>query len=258
MAFFTILRRTASSAIPRTIRALGTQRNYSSAIFSPLKNSSSCFSQGIIQTISSPILKFSSLSTQSKTDQKLVNILDSEIESAEEDGDVESDEIPDGFPFEIKDDPGKQTIMLGRNYQGEDIKVVVHMPGPVEEEEQEDEDGDKNESHEDDGQTCISMIVSVAKGRNEPCLEFGCTVYPDEISIDSLSVKDPDTSEDDLAYEGPNFSDLDENLQNAFQKYLEARGIKPSTTNFLFEYMSNKENKEYLNWLKNVKYFVKK
>lgn len=51
--------------------------------------------------------------------------------------------------------------------------------------------------------------------------------------------------------------DLDENLQKAFHKYLEIRGIKPSTTNFLHEYMINKDSKEYLMWLKNVKAFIK-
>ena len=51
-------------------------------------------------------------------------------------------------------------------------------------------------------------------------------------------------------------SDLDENLQNAFHKHLEIRGIKPSTTNVLFDYMANKDNKEYLLWLKNLKNFV--
>jgi complement component 1 Q subcomponent-binding protein len=53
-------------------------------------------------------------------------------------------------------------------------------------------------------------------------------------------------------------SDLDENLQNAFLKYLEIRGIKPGVTNVLFDYMANKDTKEYLLWLKNVKNFVEK
>lgn len=52
------------------------------------------------------------------------------------------------------------------------------------------------------------------------------------------------------------FRDLDENLQKAFHKYLEIRGIKPSTTNFLHEYMINKDSREYLVWLKNLKKFV--
>ena len=51
-------------------------------------------------------------------------------------------------------------------------------------------------------------------------------------------------------------SDLDENLQKAFHKYLEIRGIKPSTTNYLHEYMINKDSREYLRWLKNLKEFV--
>lgn len=51
-------------------------------------------------------------------------------------------------------------------------------------------------------------------------------------------------------------SDLDENLQKAFHKYLEIRGIKPSTTNFLHEYMINKDSREYLVWLKKLKEFV--
>lgn len=53
-------------------------------------------------------------------------------------------------------------------------------------------------------------------------------------------------------------SDLDENLQKAFHKYLEIRGIKPSTTNFLHEYMINKDSREYLNWLNKLKKFIEK
>lgn len=52
------------------------------------------------------------------------------------------------------------------------------------------------------------------------------------------------------------FSDLDENLQKAFLKYLEVRGVNPSLTNFLHEYMISKESKEYLEWLKNLKNFI--
>lgn len=36
----------------------------------------------------------------------------------------------------------------------------------------------------------VYLIVKVSK-RNGPCLEFGCTRYPDEIAIDSLFVRDP-------------------------------------------------------------------
>jgi complement component 1 Q subcomponent-binding protein len=38
------------------------------------------------------------------------------------------------------------------------------------------------------------------------CLEFGVTAFSDEVSIDSLSIKKPDKSEDELVYEGPEFT----------------------------------------------------
>ncbi|CAI9753660.1 unnamed protein product [Fraxinus pennsylvanica] len=63
----------------------------------------------------------------------------------------------------------------------------------------------------------VYLIVRVFK-RNGPCLEFGCTAYPEEIAIKSLSVKDPESSEDRIAYKGPNFMELDENLQKPFHK----------------------------------------
>jgi complement component 1 Q subcomponent-binding protein len=52
-------------------------------------------------------------------------------------------------------------------------------------------------------------------------------------------------------------SDLDENLQRAFHKYLELRGISPMTTNFLHEYMINKDSREYLLWLRKLKDYFK-
>lgn len=51
-------------------------------------------------------------------------------------------------------------------------------------------------------------------------------------------------------------SDLDENLQKAFHRYLEMRGIKPSTINFLHEYMINKNCREELLWMKKLKKFI--
>ncbi|KAE9592050.1 hypothetical protein Lal_00038301 [Lupinus albus] len=194
--------------------------------------------------------------TKTNADDNLVQVLDSEIKCALEDDNSQREvEIPDDFPFEIEDNPGERTIQLTRQYQDETIKVQVDIPNvaPEENEDEDDHEGEKN-----DYDSSIPLVVSVLKGGNGVSLEFGVTAFPDEVSIDSLSVKQPDESEEQLAYEGPDFTDLDENLQKAFHKYLEIRGIKPSTTNFLQEYMSSKDNKEYLEWLKNLKNFIEK
>ncbi|KAF9597699.1 hypothetical protein IFM89_021186 [Coptis chinensis] len=255
MAFTNILRRTCSSVVPLT-RAIRTQRNYSSAIFTHLRNNTNkSVSQELLRRASVPALHFSSLAKT--TNSNLVQILESEIGCAEEEDDSNQVEgLPNGFPFKIRDEPGMKTIILEKEYEGEVIKVEVHTPEIYENEDEDENNGDGD--GEKEGHASIALVVKVTKGRNGTSLEFGCTADPDEITIDSLIVKDHDTSEDDLAYGGPDFQDLDENLQKGFYKYLEVRGIKPSTTNFLYEYMMKKDGKEYLRWLKNVKKFVEK
>ncbi|XP_042510060.1 uncharacterized protein At2g39795, mitochondrial-like [Macadamia integrifolia] len=257
MVFSAIFRRAASSVAPLAVRAVaGTQRAHHAILLTSLKTSS--VSQELCRRTFLPTLfNFSSVAKRSSSDDSLVRAIESEIKCAEESDDHNRvDEIPGGFPFEIQDNPGQQTVSLRREYQGEIIKVEVHMPDLVTGDVGNENDDDDDDS-ERSNQSSIPLVVSVSKGGNL-CLEFGCTAYPDEMTIDSLSVKEPEASEDQIAYEGPDFMDLDENLQKAFHKYLEIRGIKPSTTNFLHEYMINKDSREYFLWLKNLKKFVEK
>lgn len=186
-------------------------------------------------------------------DDSLVGILESEIKVAEEGiENYQVGEVTDGFPFEIVDNPGEQTILLKRELDGEIIKVGVDIPNIASSEDNEEEEEEDNED------TGIPMVVIVSKGNGQE-LEFGLTAFADKICIDSLLIKQPEHSSEGSkqnAYEGPNFSDLDESLQKALQKYLEIRGIKSTTTKFLQEYMRNKDFREYLMWLKNLKGFI--
>ncbi|GAB2262482.1 hypothetical protein Droror1_Dr00003479 [Drosera rotundifolia] len=184
-------------------------------------------------------------------DEALLEIIVSEIEAAKETEETaQLEELPPEFPFKIEDNPRQETITLTREYNGETVRVEVSMPDLVTGER---EDGDADD--EEPAQNSIPLIVSVVK-KDGPSLEFSCTAFFDDIDIDSLSLKYPDAPEDAIAYEGPDFSDLDENLQKGFLKYLETRGIKPSVTNFLYEYMIRKDSREYSQWLQDVKKFV--
>ncbi|KAJ8753598.1 hypothetical protein K2173_022839 [Erythroxylum novogranatense] len=158
------------------------------------------------------------------------------------------DSVSDGFPFKIEDILGERTVLLERKYLDETIKVEVDMPN-VEVEEGNDDD-DNTESN---APPSVQLVVKISKDNSSKFLEIGVTAFSDEISIDILVIKDSSIFEDQLAYEGPDFNDLDENLQKAFHKYLEIRGIKPNTTNFLLEYMTEKDNRKYLKWLNNIK-----
>ncbi|KAL2336555.1 hypothetical protein Fmac_011001 [Flemingia macrophylla] len=247
MAMYAMLRRASAAGLPQLVR-----RAAAASSSRTFQNTLSVLHRETTATVA-PSLRFANAFSTS-ADNSLVQVLQSEIQCALEDDNANHQiEIPDDFPFEIEDNPGERTVHLKGQYGDETIRVQVDIPNVAPEEENEDdEDGEKNDS-----ESSIPLVVTIFKG-NGVSLEFGVTAFPDEISIDSLSIKQSEESEDQLAYEGPEFTDLDENLQKAFRKYLEIRGIKPSTTNFLQEYMFAKDNKEYLMWLKNLKNFVEK
>ncbi|CAK8541729.1 unnamed protein product [Lathyrus sativus] len=249
MAIYTVLRRATAAVIPLAARrtVASSSRTFHSALSVKLLSH-----QEMIPFV--PSRSFANaVAKKSIPDSNLIKVLQSEINCALEDNEAtEQVEIPVGFPFEIEDNPEVRTIQLKRQYEDEVITVQVDIPTRTPEE-NEGDDADDNEKN--DTESSIPLVVTVFKG-NGVSLEFGLTAYPDEVLIDSLSIKKPDDSEDELAYEGPEFTDLDENLQKAFLKYLEIRGITAGTTNFLQEYMFNKDSKEYLLWLKKVKSFV--
>ncbi|ESR48849.1 hypothetical protein CICLE_v10032528mg [Citrus x clementina] len=252
MVFSSILRKSASSLAPLASRLTRVNRNYHSAIFTASKTLYQTPNLGPF----APNLYFSTATETAKprSDDSLLRIIDSEIKCAVETDDHDRvEETPGGFPFKIEDNPGLQTITLTREYEGELVKVEVQMPDLVSGEQPEAVDDDND--METPNQSSIPLVVTVSKSSGTS-LEFNCVAYPDEISIDSLAVRKTENLEDEAGYEGPDFHDLDENLKKAFHKYLEIRGIKPSTTNFLFEYMLNKDSREYLIWLKKLKDFV--
>lgn len=210
-----------------------------------------------------PAYNFSSKASKPSSDADLLRVINIEIKCAEECDDYDRvEEIPEGFPFEIQNEKGKSTITLKRSYLGENIEVLVSMPCLVtgvepEHDRRIDSDGDEG-AKEKPSQSSIPLTINFRKNDGHG-LEFCCTAYPDELVIDSLSFTEIRKSDEEmLAYQGPDFSDLDENLQKSFHKYLELRGISAMTTNFLHEYMINKDGREYLLWLRDLKKLVEK
>ncbi|CAH8355791.1 unnamed protein product [Eruca vesicaria subsp. sativa] len=149
-----------------------------------------------------PFALYSTAIDRISSEQSLLRVIDSEINSALQidDPDLDEEPAPGSFPFEIEDNPGHQTVTLTRDYKGEHIKVVVSMPSL---------DGDENEDDDDeDGHSngsSIPLVVTVTK-KSGLSLEFSCMAFPDEIAIDALSVSNQgSTLEDKLANEGPDF-----------------------------------------------------
>lgn len=59
----------------------------------------------------------------------------------------------------------------------------------------------------------------------------------------------------ELVYHGPPFSNLDEELQESLEAYLESRGVNEELASFISAYSEFKENTEYISWLEKMKKF---
>ncbi|KAG0490367.1 hypothetical protein HPP92_007230 [Vanilla planifolia] len=220
--------------------------------------SSSLVRRALKQSSEKPasLLSLRFASSKVGSDENLIKVLQSEIDCVQEPKDPRELDIPKGFPFEIIDNPGDQTITLKREFGGENIQVTVYMNLDEEEDVGKgDDESDDNDEEEVSHQASISLHVTIDKGEG-PILEFGCNLSPDKLDIESMATKSREESDLDGAYQGPEFSDLDDNLQKALHDYLKHRGISGSLYNFLHEYMTSKDEREYLTWLKNIKCFV--
>jgi len=108
-------------------------------------------------------------------------------------------------------------VILKRDYKDEKIEVVVSMPNLEGGPEFDDEDGegdgesaDKDDDEEEDesaGDSSISLKVVVSKASG-PKLEFTCTAFREEITIDNMLIveKADDDREKKFPYVGPEFT----------------------------------------------------
>ena len=106
-------------------------------------------------------------------------------------------------------------VILKRDYKDEKIEVVVSMPNLEGGPEFDDEDGEgaskdddvDEEEDESAGDSSISLKVVVSKASG-PKLEFTCTAFREEITIDDMLIveKADDDGEEKFPYEGPEFT----------------------------------------------------
>ncbi|XP_077229194.1 uncharacterized protein At2g39795, mitochondrial-like [Tasmannia lanceolata] len=155
--------------------------------------------------------------------------------------------------FTVEDRPREQWIRLRGKYgEKEEIKVEVTMfDGLV----STSKSGDSNTG--DDARLHISLIVDVSKGDDCDILEFICSAWPDSLQIQKVFILGRGQT-GGRAYMGPNFNELDDELQNSLQEFLEARGVNDDLAVFLHQYMMNKDQTELIRWMEVVKSFIEK
>jgi len=200
----------------------------------------------------------------------LQNVLSNEImeEAADDAVDSELEVIKEEImkSFTIEDSNGNGVVTLKGKYKNEEITVMFDCQDESEESafnedfmEKFDKSGGENEDgsfddmddedYDDDMKYGINFTASIKKKNGE--IIFDC-VADESIKINHVRIQ----KDSDSAYKGPPFENLSDSLQEAFMNYLEDRKINPDLCHFILLYSQYKEQKEYVNWLKNLSEFT--
>ncbi|KAI1413482.1 mitochondrial glycoprotein [Hypoxylon sp. FL1857] len=193
-------------------------------------------------------------------------------------------------PFELKDTPGKEDVILTRKFANETITVtfsisdlanyepddVYNEDAALGDEEIEAAEGQRSSQAESEERLedeideneapvpCRLNIVVEKPGKG--ALNVEALAQDGHIIVENFYYfKDPKLAHGETAetahaaqdvYPGPPFGSLDEDLQVIMERYLEERGITQALAVFVPDYMDIKEQREYQAWLKDVKDFV--
>ncbi|KAJ6796063.1 Uncharacterized protein M6B38_223155 [Iris pallida] len=168
---------------------------------------------------------------------------------------------PPASSFSVDDRPGEQWVRLTRTFAGaETVKVDATMiDGAVPERPRSGGGGAPLPDAAPSARLHISLIVEVSKGdRSDRVLQAVCSAWPDALDVQKVYTFSRIAGERSTQpFLGPNFEDLDEELQSAVRDYLEERGVNDELAEFLHRYMESKDSGELLRWLKNVEAYVK-
>lgn len=181
------------------------------------------------------------------------------------------------YKFSLVETPGKnEAEIVRRTESGEtvhvffDVAQIANLPynNAMDENTEQNEDGINEDDFDalSDNFANVNVVIS-KESASEPAVSFellmnlqegsfyvdSATPYPSVDAALNQSAEAEITRE--LVYHGPPFSNLDEELQESLEVYLESRGVNEELASFISAYSEFKENNEYISWLEKMKKF---
>lgn len=249
------------------LRTVSRQGIYAVPRASAMIRPAACMSRSF--TMSTRLLNKASLTA---ADSQLAGILNTEIK-LEADTDEPAPEIISDFlktsGFNIVEKEGVDEVELIKKDGGETIHVFFSVSDITNDSAEsffENAEGQEGEVPEDVEGDMPPIRANIVVEKASGALGVECVVQNNVLLIESITpyasgeLALSNSAEADYkrreVYQGPPFTNLDENVQSSFEQYLETRGIDTDLADFIIEYSSHRENKEYVNWLKKFKTFV--
>jgi len=148
--------------------------------------------------------------------------------------------------FKFVDEDGDVNMLLERDMGDKVARIEWQLSSPYAPEEMEGED--------DGAQEATDFVVTVENKEGFPGISFYCSTQGGEDHRYVIGhVKNYATAEEKEgvnSYNGPEFEDIDDKLQEAFDEYLAEVGMNNEVCDFIDAMALDKEQREYIRWLK--------
>lgn len=206
-----------------------------------------------------------------KAERKLVKILTKEIEY-EEDNYQEDQSVKQylaSHKWVLSEKEDSNLIVLKRVSGNSVVQVyfTASAPNNFDEPAEENDQGEKKDQGEEDGEgdqpNIMDFNVYISQGKKTMAIE--CSSVGGEIEVNSCNIIDDINVHRSMLpfgmtatenYKGPDFGQLDESLQEAVFGILRAHGVTPELADLIEHMATDKEQRLYMRWLKQVKDFV--
>ena len=119
----------------------------------------------------------------------------------------------------------------------------------------EEDDGEDDEEEDPSGGVGVKFHVTVKKSSGDKVV-FYCVAGQQILIENTQYLPSGKTIEDTSIYHGPIFDKLSDDLREGMLAYLADRNIDEDMSFFILSYSENKEQREYMNWLKKFMMFV--
>ena len=163
--------------------------------------------------------------------------------------------------WKFTDKDGEVTLKLSRSMEDKDVIVEWQLASPFGNDMGDlNEEGAEAQDEEDIPMESTDFTITIQDKSGEKGLMYYCQTAAGEghrymignvRSFASAAERDSDAS-----YNGPDFEDLDDTLQESFDEFLAEAGISDEVCDFVDATAVDKEQREYMRWLKNVDSFI--
>jgi|EP00927_Polykrikos_kofoidii_P014719 complement component 1 Q subcomponent-binding protein len=191
----------------------------------------------------------------STTSAKVANVLQAEIKHEDEQYE-QAKEIKSflkSSPFKFADTDGDVNMSLSREMGDRVVQIEWQLTSPFDP--MADAEGEEENMEQEATDFCVT-IENKSKGVG---MSFYCSTQAGEehrFVIGNLKMfANAEEKESASSFNGPEFEDLDDKVQESFDEYLAEAGLSSEVCDFIDAMALDKEQREYIRWLKTAKMF---